>query len=206
MGPGPTGRPGHLGQTGEIADLHLTPTGYERLLPPGVQLTVKTRRRALAQRARGRVLDLGGAEGHRSLWDRPGVDATVLAANRGERLAGLADRGARFDTVFSVFQLVAAPDLAATLTHLGEVLAPEGALHFLEPARLRGRITGRAQRVVAPVVDAATGWRVDRDLPRELRAAGLSVTDLERHRTGTVQWWLRSLVEGRAHHALPVGR
>lgn len=150
------------------------------------------------------MLDLGGAEGHRSLWDRPGIDAIVLDENPDERLAGLADRGARFDTVFSVFQLVAARDLGATLTRLGELLAPEGALYFLEPARLRGRFTGRAQRFVAPVVDTGTGWRVDRDLPRELRAAGLSVTDLERHRTGTVQWWLRSLVEGRAHHALPL--
>lgn len=176
------------------------------MLPPGVQLTVKTRRRALARHAEGRVLDLGGAEGHRSLWDRPGVDATVLAGGADAGLRELEERGEVFDTVLSVFQLVAVPDLTGSLARLGRLLDPDGALYFLEPARLRGRITGRAQRFVAPVILTSTGWHLERDIPHALRSAGLSVTDLERHRSGTVQWWLRSLVEGRAHHALPADR
>ena len=187
-------------------DSYLIPTGYERLLPPSVQLTVRARRRALAERARGRILDLGGAESHAALWGRSHTDGPVRLAGTFEAdLERLVDEGAQFDTVFSVFRLVAATDLDATLHRLGRLLHPDGRLLFLEPARRTGS-SGRAQRLAAPGIAAATGWRTDRDIPSSLRSAALSVTDLERHRTNTVQWWLRCVLEGVAHHALPPGR
>lgn len=191
------------GQNRHIADLPLIPTGYERLLPPTVQRTVRTRRRALARRASGLVLDLGGAAAHESLWQRAGVEVTIVDGIDDRVLRRLADDGARFDAVLSVFQLTAAADLADTLGRLRRLLADDGTLYFLEPTRLPGAVIGRAQRFVAPVVDITTGWRVDRDIPAELRSAGLSVTGLDRHRSNTVQWWLRSVVEGAAHVALP---
>lgn len=180
------------------------------MLPPGVQLLVRSRRRVLAGRARGRVLDLGGADSHASLWashTRTGDedrDTVRLGVDFEPQLARLVDAGEQFDTVFSAFRLVAVGDLDATLDRLSGLLRADGQLLFLEPARRTGS-TGRAQRLAAPGLTVTTGWRIDRDIPAALRAAALSVTDLERHRSGTVQWWLRRIVEGVAHHALPPG-
>lgn len=185
---------------GAIPDIPLLPTGYERTLPPGVQSTVRTRRRRLAGQAKGRVLDLGGSHAHRPLWPDP-ARAVVLDGAGDPRLGRLADEGERFDTVVSVFQLAAATDLPAALALVRAVLADDGEVRFLEPGRRTG-FAGRTQRLLAPALAITSGWHVDRDIPDALRRAGLSVTDVERHRVATTQWWLRSLVEGRAHHSL----
>lgn len=194
-------------ETSPIADLHLIPTGYERLLPPGVQLTVRTRRRALASRARGRVLDLGGADAHANLWeDHAAVDDVVSVRGAADpALIALARGDQGFDTIFSVFQLVSAPDLDATLGRLGRILAPDGRLLFIEPGRLVG-VGGRSQRLVAPAVGLASKWHVERDIPVALRDAALSVISLDRHRVTTMQWWLSRIIEGVAHHAAPIAR
>lgn len=189
-----------------IADTPLVPTGYERTLPPGAQTTVRARRRATAGRATGRVLDLGGSDAHRRLWRSSDVEVTVLDGSGDPAVRRLAEDGARFDTVFSVFQLASAPDLAATLARLTSMLAPDGRLLFVEPGRLAG-LGGRTQRLLAPAMSVTAGWHLDRDVPMALRRAGLTITDLERPRVPTTQWWLRSLVEGTARHALrPPGR
>lgn len=176
-----------------------------------MQIAVRNHRRRLFDRACGRVLDLGGAATHGALWDarvgdrRVGQevdrDVVVLDGGADPRLLHLARDGARFDTVVSVFQFAAAPDLAAAIARVGQVLEPAGRILFLEPGRLAG-LAGRSQRLLAPFIAVTTGWHVDRDVPMALRQVGLSVTDLERHRTGTTQWWLRFLVVGTAHHAL----
>ena len=199
------GRPGPrspVWENGLIPDIPLLPTGYERTLPPGVQSTVRTRRRALAGRARGRVLDLGGSDAHAGLWGPSAVDGvSVLGGSGDPELVRLARGPERFDTVFSVFQLASAPDLAATLARIVSVLADDGTVLFLEPGRLPG-LAGRTQRLLAPAMAVTTGWHVDRDVPASMRRAGLSITDLERHRTATTQWWLRTVIEGCAHRAL----
>ncbi len=164
---------------------------------------MRARRRALARRGRGRVLDLGGADAHASLWP-PVPDVSEVVTVDGPltpRLADLARDGDRFHTVFSVFRMAAVDDITRMLALLKQLLADDGVVLFLEPGRATG-LPGRAQRWVAPSIAATTGWRVDRDIPVELRRGGLSVIDIERHRTGTLQWWLRTLVEGTAHHAL----
>lgn len=181
-----------------ITDVHLIPTGYERTLPPAVQVTVRARRRAMRSRATGRVLDLGGSDSHRSLWHPE--HATVLAGADDPALESLARSGARYDTVFSVFQLASATDLGDVLNQILRLLTDDGSLLFLEPGRRTG-VSGRAQSLVAPAVGMLAGWRVDRDIPVELRDAGLSVVDLDRPRLPTAQWWLRTAVEGRAHLA-----
>lgn len=186
--------------TGGIAEIPLVPTGYERTLPPGVQATVRVRRRQLARQASGRVLDLGGAASHRSLW--PGAsDVTVLEGVGDPRLPALIADGDAFDTVLSVFQLAAAPDLPVFLRDLASLLRDGGQLRFLEPARRSGW-AGRTQRLLAPAVSATAGWHVDRDVPMALRDAGFAVIRLDRHRSPTTQWWVRSLVEGSARRAL----
>ncbi len=168
-------------------------------------MTVRTRRRALTRGLEGRILDLGGAEAHRSLWSDDGgtiADVTILDGVTDPTFLSMVDRSERFDAIVSVMQLATAADLAGTISRLGRLLAPDGQLRFLEPGRLAGA-AGRAQRLAAPMVTISTGVRLDRDIPHELRKNGLSVTSLQRHRTTTTQWWLRLLVEGVAHRALP---
>lgn len=186
-----------------MPEIGIIPTGYERTLPPDAQLLARARRRALVRRAGGRVLDLGGADTHRSLWaHRPGgAEAVVLDGGDDPRLVELVAAGERFDTVLSVFQLSASGDVPALLDRVRDLLGAEGRLLFLEPSRIPGRTWG-LQRIAAPGVAAMTGWRADHDVPMALRRAGLSVTDLERHRVPTLRPWLRQLVEGRAHRAL----
>lgn len=167
---------------------------------------MRARRRALVPQGRGRLLDLGGADMHRSLWGRAAdvSDATVLDGAADRRLHDLARAGERFDTVVSVFQLAASTDLATTLDSVREVLSDGGRLLFLEPGAQVG-LPGRVQRLVAPPLGGLTGWRADRDIPAELRTAGLSVTDIRRHRVPTLQLWLRQVLEGVAHRALAPG-
>lgn len=185
-----------------MAELGTIPTGYERVLPPQVQLLVGARRRELARRATGRVLDLGGAESHRRLWADAG--AVVLDGGDDPRAGELAGAGERFDTVVSVLQLSASRDPVSLLQHLRTLVGDEGCLLFLEPGRLVGA-SGRLQRFAARPVRLATGLHVDRDVVDVVRGAGLSVIALDRHRVPTLQPWLRVLVEGRAHRALPPG-
>ena len=194
-----------VGNTEAVED-YLIPTGYERTLPPGVQLSVRQRRRTLARAARGRVLDLGGAESHAGLWgERHDLGEVVLLDGADDpQLASLA-RGDHFDTVFSVFQLATAPDLAATVRRVRDVLAPDGHLFFIEPARRPG-MTGRLQRAMAPALALTSGWRIDRDIPVALREGGLSVVDIDRFTMPTTALWMRVGVEGRAHHAVTAHR
>lgn len=152
------------------------------------------------------MLDLGGADTHRNLWGgaHQVSEATVLDGVGDPRLGQLAAVGERFDTVISVFQLASAPDLDATLAAVRTVLAEDGRLLFVEPGSQVG-LPGRVQRFVAPPLGGVTGWRADRDLPMELRAAGLSVIDIRRRRVATLQLWLRQVLDGVAHHALAPG-
>ncbi len=167
---------------------------------------MRARRRALLGPAHGRLLDLGGADTHGTLWERsPQVrGATVLDGADDPQLAALATAGERFDTVVSVFQLATASDLDATLHAVRAVLAEDGRLLFVEPGSQVG-LTGRLQRLVASPLGGMTGWRADRDIPMALRAGGLSVIDIRRHRVLTVQLWLRQVLDGVAHHALAPG-
>lgn len=171
------------------------------MLPPGVQLTVRSRRRLLAQRAHGRVLDLGGAESHSSLWNRPAItEVASLDGPDSVDLDSLVAGGERFDTIFSVFFLVGIADFPRRLADVRQLLTDDGRLLFLEPGST-GALR-RTRRLAAPSVKMATGWNIDRDVVPALRTGGLSVIDLERHRSMTVQWWLRTLVEGAAHRSL----
>jgi hypothetical protein len=125
---------------------------------------------------------------------------TRLGHDFESELRDLAASGARFDTVLSVFRLVGAYDLDATVGRLRTVLADEGRLLFLEPVA-RGGAAARTAGAVAGLARIAP-WQLDRDVPSILRGARLSITDLHRHRLPPYHWWLRQLVEGSAHHAL----
>lgn len=163
-------------------------------------MTVRSRRRALSGRARGRVLDLGGADSHRSLWDTvPAVTDVVRVHDTDAALDRLIAQGATFDTVFSVFALASAVHLPALLVRLRSLLDRDGYLLFLEPTRQVG-FAARLQSMAAVPVAVSLGWHPNRDITKSLREAHLSVVELRHHRCRTTQWWVRAIDEGVAHH------
>ena len=85
----------------------------------------------------------------------------------------------------------------AQLRSLSRAIGPEQVLLFLEPTRELGwrRALHRAAR---PLWRRLTGHDFERDLPADLRAAGLEVTELTRFGTGPRQVWSYAL--GRAEH------
>ena len=158
--------------------------------------------------ARGRVLDLGGADTHRTLWDRarevvrrrPSWTASATPGSR-----RWPPSGERFDTVVSVFQLAHGPG-----PRRGHRRDP-GRAGRRRPAPVRrARLPGRPHRS-PPAVRRPTARRRHRLAGRtgtsrwRCGPGGLSVIDIRRHRVPTLQPWLRQVLDGVAHHALEPG-
>lgn len=163
-------------------------------------MTVRSRRRALSGRAQGRVLDLGGADSHRSLFDTvPAVTDVVRVHDTDAALDRLVAQGATFDTVLSVFAMASAVDLPALLARLRSLLDEDGYILFLEPTR-QVRFAARLQAIAALPVAVSLGWHPNRNITQSLRTAQLSVVELQHHRLRTTQWWVRAIDEGAAHH------
>lgn len=184
-------------------------------LPVELAPALADRRRGVAGRARGRVLDLGGWQDHLASYrigaevesvtmlDRPGDvrSGTGRADPEGvTRVASapeaLVDEG-RFDSIVSLIRTPLVEDLGQLLDTLTELLADGGSLFFLEPVRRDGRL-GRLLALGGSLNRAVGGLHLDRDLPADLRAHGLVVTDLTRFEVPTVSAPLRPFVEATA--------
>ena len=133
------------------------------------------RARALVERATGRMLDVGQADP-----------------------ADLGDGEGPFDTIVSTFALCRVPDLDATLAGVRRLLAADGRLLFLEHVPPPGWRRRARRATVTGWSRLAGGCHFDRDIPNEVRRAGLLVTDLERFTMPTAVWPLRTCVEGAA--------
>jgi SAM-dependent methyltransferase len=89
-----------------------------------------------------------------------------------------------FDTVVATFVLCSVDDVAECLREARRVLRPGGTIRLLEHARSTNRFVGALQDRTAPAWAKATGGcRLDHDVLRSVRAAGLEVTEA-RHRAG----------------------
>ena len=162
------------------------PPGYLRRLPPRARTIVKEHRRRLLHDVGGRVLDLGGDPGHRPLFP---TSAEVVTG----------DADGPFDHIVSILHLSAVPDPEAEIARAKRLLAPDGALVFLEPVADTG-FGGRVQGAVAPLVGRVAGWRPDRDVVGLLRDARFVMSSVVRTPLPRHLWPLTDLVEGRAHH------
>jgi ubiquinone/menaquinone biosynthesis C-methylase UbiE len=164
------------------------------------------RRRRLLADARGRVLEVGGGTGLNLRHYRAGdVDMVRVlepdGAMRGRLLhrvasaavpvevheatieaAGLADGS--FDTVVASFVLCTVDDQATALAEMRRVLAPGGALLFLEHVRSPGW-RGGAQAALTPLWSRTlgAGCHLDRRTLDAIRDAGFVIDRCDRRGT-----------------------
>lgn len=161
-------------------------------------------RSRVAGGARGDTLEIGIGTGS-NLGVYPagaavqGVDisasALTVAAERAERsdrevalfrgdAAALPFADSSFDTVVATFVLCSVGDVAGSLREARRVLRPGGTIRLLEHARSRHRAVGLLQQRAAPAwARLSGGCRLDHDVRRAVRDAGLTVVE-ERTRAG----------------------
>jgi SAM-dependent methyltransferase len=198
------------------------PAPIEQVMTPVDQALLRSRRRRLVQRARGRVLELGGAGGVNLEHYRAGdVTSVVVVGAEGASRDRLARSAARrglagfelvdqhaldgcFDTVVATFTLSARSDLDGDLRLLADRLAPDGRLLFLDhsPRRPPGLATELSRPLWRFLAD---GFVAGRDLPGALRTSGFTIVDLERFGLPTLTLPLRSCVAGVARAQRPGG-
>ena len=166
-----------------------------RLTPLPVELTpvLAQRRRTVAGRADGRVLDLGDWTDH--------LEAYPVADVRHCTSPDEIEAGATFDTIVSLVRTPLVNDLPTYVDTLLAMLAPEGRLAFLDPVCRPGR-GGRALALAGRVARTAGGLHLDRDLPRELREHGLIVADLHRFEVPSTSAPFRPFVEAWARRPI----
>jgi SAM-dependent methyltransferase len=198
------------------------PAPIEQVMTPVDQALLRSRRQRLLQKARGRVLELGGAGGVNFEHYRAGDVTSVVvvgadgpsrdrlarsAARRGLPRFELADQSALdgcFDTVVATFTLSARNDLQGDLRSLAERLSPDGRLLFLDHSPRRA--PGLATELTRPLWRfLADGFVAGRDLPGTLRTSGFTIVDLERFGLPTLTLPLRSCVAGVARAQRPGG-
>jgi hypothetical protein len=186
----------------------------EQVMTPIDQSQLRPRRERLLQRARGRVLELGGAGGvnlEHYRADRvsevvvvgaDGASRTRLRRTAARRDVPVAIRtadqaGTDYDTVVATFTLSALSDLDRELAALRQRLAPDGQLLFLDhsPRRPAGVATELSRPLWRVMAD---GFVPGRDLPGAVRHSGLIILSIERFGLTTLTLPLRSCVAGVA--------
>jgi AhpD family alkylhydroperoxidase len=163
-------------------------------------------RRRIAGGATGDTLEIGIGTGSNLHVYPPdaivhGVDVSAPALQVAAERAGRAGRtvtlvegdavelpfaDASFDTVVATFVLCSVGDVDRSLREARRVLRPGGTIRLLEHARARHRVLGAIQgRSAATWARVSGGCRLDHDVRRAVRDAGLTVLE-ERQRAGGV--------------------
>ena len=175
------------------------PSGVLRALPPVARAVLREQRRRLLVRATGRVLDLGEGTEPDLLKNADDVVRARSAASvaLGDEPGAEHAADGSYDAIVSVLHLAAVPDLPTELAAVRRLLAPEGRLLFLEPARQPG-FGHRLRSAASPMVRLVSGWEIDRDLPLAIRANHLTIVDIERINMPPVVWPIRTFVLGAA--------
>ncbi|MDG2025659.1 MAG: hypothetical protein P8J50_00965 [Acidimicrobiales bacterium] len=189
-------------------------------LPMELAPALAGRRRALAERAAGRVLDLGGWNDHLSAYrfgtGENDVESVVMLDRAGDVRAGTGrddphgvtridagpdaladlDQGP-FESIVSLIRTPLVADFDWMLRTLFDLLADEGSIYLLEPVRRSGRF-GRLLALGGSVNCAAGGLHLDRDIPADMRERGMVVTNLSRFEVPTLSAPMRPFIEATA--------
>jgi len=155
-----------------------------RPFPAPVAGELASRRRALLDKAHGRVLDLDDP------GDRLRLAAVVFTPDQPVE-------GPRYDTIVSTAALVAWPDLGEVCAALGRLLADEGDLFLVEPVNHPG-VGGLVAGSLGAALPACQGRHLSRDVVASLRSVGFTLADLERFGLATPVYPLRRWIEARA--------
>ncbi|CAN5878910.1 methyltransferase domain-containing protein [soil metagenome] len=191
-------------------EAHVYPHLLDRVC--GTDAISHERRRCVA-RASGHVLEVGVGSGlnlplfdAHQVTDVTGVDPSAPLLARAARRAcavpvtlheGVAEvlpfDAARFDTVVFTYTLCSVDDPGAALREARRVLHPDGTLLFVEHGRSPDPAVARWQHRLTPVWKAVSGnCHLDRDVAREIEAAGLTICELggyqDHHRPGRLSF------------------
>jgi hypothetical protein len=189
-------------------------------LPMEAAPALGVRRRAVAEVATGRVLDLGGWGDHLTAY-RLGdaVESVTMLDRVGDIRAGSGKRDPEgisrldaeaesligmglgpFDTIVSLIRTPLVADLDRFLQTIDTLLAKDGRLHFVEPVRRDGRL-GRLLAATGVVGRAVGGLHLDRDLPAEIRQHGLVVTDITRFEVPSLSAPMRPFIQAEVRRS-----
>jgi ubiquinone/menaquinone biosynthesis C-methylase UbiE len=193
---------------------------YDRMTAAVENAGLRAHRERLLGGARGRVLEIGAGTGHNLPFYPERVEAITVTEPEAPMARRLAQKireqpraielvqapaeqlplgDAQFDTVVSTLVLCTVVDQARALRELRRVLKPGGRLLFIEHvrsddaglAKWQDRLNG-INKVVAH------GCNCNRETVDAIRAAGFTITSLERHQLPKAPPFVRPLVVGVA--------
>lgn len=204
----------------QLWDTHVLPFLVEKACRSTSILAERERRVPLAS---GRTLEVGVGTGLNLAFYDPsrvtevvGIDPAPAILTRAEaRVASCRvpvelvrasaeelpfDAGS-FDSVVMTYSLCSVGDPVRALREIRRVLGPDGKLFFVEHGLARARSTRLLQRSLTPVWKRFSGnCHLDRDVPAELRAAGLHALELQES-AGDGPSWSGYTYEGIATRA-----
>lgn len=194
--------------------------GYDRIMAGTEEAVLRGYRKALVDRVRGSVLEVGGGTGANLSFYTEGIQELVITepeepmARRLERkLVGypLPARVMRapaeelpfeqqsFDFVVSTLVLCTVDDPAQALGEIRRVLRPSGQLVFLEHVRSdEPRLARWQDRLHGAWVHIGHGCHCNRPTLENIERAGFSIADLEHDRMHKAPPIVRPLVAGVA--------
>src|SRR5262245_15642672 len=193
---------------------------YDRMTASVEAAGMRAHRERLLGGARGRVLEIGAGTGANLPFYREGVEAITVAEPEAPMARRLAKKiqeqrraielvqapaeqlplgDAQFDTVVSTLVLCTVVDQPRALRELRRVLKPGGRLLFIEHVRSDDAKLAKWQdRLNGFNKVVAHGCNCNRSTVDAIRAAGFSITSLERHQLAKAPPFVRPLVVGTA--------
>ncbi|GHE65043.1 class I SAM-dependent methyltransferase [Streptomyces capitiformicae] len=150
----------------------------------------------------GRVLEVGAGQGRnfghypdtvtqvvalepddtlRSVAENVAASAPVRVTVVPGEAAELPDKDGEFDAVVASLVLCSVDDVPGVLTEIARVLRPDGELRFYEHVRSPHRWAGWLEDAITPLWSrAGGGCHPNRDTETAIRAAGFTITDIDR--------------------------
>jgi len=194
--------------------------GYDSFMGPPEKAVLRGHRRALLDRVKGRVLEIGGGTGANLPFYGGGIKELVITepeepmARRLERKLGdypLATRVVRaraeelpfedesFDFVVSTLVLCTVDDPARALREIHRLLKPNGQLLFVEHVRSdQPRLARWQDRLHGLQVRVGHGCHCNRRTLESIKGAGFSIAELERDTLRKAPPIVRPLIVGAA--------